>query len=121
MSQDWQTEKIKELFKHLKKADERIAPPFAILIANARAALPANKKQPTCGWQAYRLAAALFLLLLLGGSLVIFFRQSSRLPKLHDIAREQRPITNIAPLEQHPQAALPRDIAAPEALLKAGD
>ena len=78
MNQDWEEQKLRELFHELKQEDERFAPSFA---RDWEAALSRLGKARSPR-RLVRVATAAMMLILLIGSVAVFFSHPSRKPAL---------------------------------------
>jgi hypothetical protein len=71
MNQNWEDEKIKQLFNGLKQEDEQKLPSFARVMAKAREDVLSKNNKSARNWLFLKLAFASLLLILFGGSLAI--------------------------------------------------
>jgi len=82
MNQSSEEEKIKRLFRQLRRADEQLMPPFATVYAADLSEISRAGQHRLI----FRLAAALITLILLGGSMYVFFKHSSKPPAQKETA-----------------------------------
>src|SRR5436853_417801 len=101
MNRDLEENELKQLFRELRREDERLAPPFA---RDWDAAL-SRMNEGHSPRRTFRLAAAtLVALILLGGSALILFKRSSRRPisnaNAEPVATQTQPHPpSVAPIE----------------------